>query len=293
MSANLDHFHQVTSCFRDMEGWQIRDQATTDQAASDWKSQEDLNPEAFRQPEHVGKVLKFSKDVFSGEFFTRKRMGTSLIHLREQYLGMACNEVIMRYEKASLPLQNDILSLNEKVKEMCLNPEVVKERNDLMGQVKDLASRVSDLYKAIKTEKEKELQSPLAKDCRSHKKVIAELDLDYQAPASTASQRSHEHYLAKIEQMKLSGFILDGVSQEDCWKWKGRVKALRLLQDQTLYTAHALHCLAYLLDPIMAKIGQKDYLKKVIIAADAQTPIHEDIEETAAFFLSILLDTEQ
>lgn len=288
MSTVQEKFQEVTTSFTEIEGWQERNHATNGDNTTDWHPPSKLSTEALQQPEHVGKVIKFSQDVFNGDFFTRTRMGACLVHLREQCMGIASNEVLMSYEKTTLPLQRDIQVLTAKVKGICAIRDDYPDRKGLLKELKALSLRVSNLFTEVRAELVKEMESPLAKDSRVEEKVIIELNKDFQAPVGAADGRSHKKYLEKIAQMEADGKILEGVTQEECWEWKGRVSALDRLWNQTLYAAHALHCLAHTIDPIMERLDDVEFLRKVKAAADAAEPVKSDVQDGAAFILKIM-----
>jgi len=214
--------------------------------SSDWVHSSNFSNGKLQDPEHIAVLLKHIPETLEGGFFTDDtRENDSLLQRCKASFSDAYNRRVMKDETEARATHDTINKLYSDTISQSTSSETQKDRLTI---VQELSSKLKERDEALQKELATLKRSPFKQDIRRKEKEIQKLNKHYQA--SHHSKNSHQLYQAQMEVWKNKGLLNGETSFEECWKWVGTKRAVKMLITQNLYAANALHTLAHAIDAL-------------------------------------------
>lgn len=208
--------------------------------------------------DHVGKVKQIllkSKECLETGFYTNVLEKTSLVQQRQERRNMAHNAIVMEYEQNIEKLKSKIIKLDAKLLKTAEKPSKLEEKAEkLLVKIVKIVSKLTELNKIIQEREAAIDAEPAAKDARTSLRTTQVLDAFFQS-------KSHDMYLKLLAQLKEKGSVVDGLSNEDCWDWSGRVSGIIAVKSRINYMANCLNASACAFDILRDKKADAEFLK--------------------------------
>lgn len=192
----------------------------------------------FTSFDNISKVKISSKkaeqSIARGSLFKEGYYPVSLIQLRNQLVHLAANEMTQRFLNDISSLKTQVIDLTKEVAAVTNDQSILFSTFNPIEKMKAVTQNLTQFNEKIQTELKIALENPIRFDKRCNKKNIVKLGEHYTTPR-------HQQYVQLINKWTQKEQILKDVTQEECWKWKGQLKALRLIETQLAFLAYAVH----------------------------------------------------
>jgi hypothetical protein len=239
---------------------QREDVVTTYSLKCNWQTDASLNSAALNSYK-VKKILKTAQTSIENAASTRPYY-ISVITMRRQYINMAANEMLQCYTSEAQLIVEQVLAITKQINKIAKKPSLLEGRRvDLSNTLESISKDLMIFRDKVNPEKKDLETSPLAKDPRSKKKNIQPFDkLGLQ----------HQEYLAQVSKWQQSQVLANDASIIDCWKWKGKIKAIQRIESQVINLANSLHAVECCLTSLQNNAKNKEYYASPPVKEEAR-----------------------
>ncbi len=198
-----------------------------------WQIQAKLSPQALNSIGKVNDALKIAKASMEGSLFAQTQYGISVVAMRRQFVYAEANGVCQRYNPEIEALAKQVKNIAKQVKEVAREPAVLEEKKAaILAKLGEISETLIHLRDKVIEEKKELKTSTLANDPRVIKKNIQPFDkLGLQ----------HQTYLTQVQEWQQKQVLTENASEIDCWKWKGKIKAIQRVENQCAYLENSLY----------------------------------------------------
>jgi hypothetical protein len=234
-----------TAQFIQFAEYQARE--THQKNTQDWQKSENLTAEALNRLDKVKKALNTVLSNVEGNLFQGSHFGISLVAYRREIVHAEANTVLKDYLPKIKSLAGQVADITRKIQEVANDPASLEAKKEALAkQLKGVCDIWIDMRDKVCAEKKELERSPLASDKRCLKYVFHLID----TVDKDGMGLKHPQYIQIVQRWQSEGKMDSTKSAEDCWKLKGKIKAMMHLEAQVAHLANGLHaaesCLASL-----------------------------------------------
>lgn len=249
----------------------------------------DLTPYDLDSITKIQKLLSTTQKTIENEVLYRNnRYNVGILDLRDYLIRTAANEVFQRYNSEIALIAQEVVKITKQVSQFILeSPVALEEKKSviLSNRLQEIRDDVlNPFYEKVDIKRIELKALPLATDQRSFKKNIAPFnDLGL----------SHPTYLNQVKIWKQQQVIADNASEEDCWKWKGRLKAIKHIQKQCASLINSLYEVECCLTSLQNNMKNKQFYDLLNNQSSFQSSSQQETQHLTddwEEFLAVVID---
>jgi hypothetical protein len=245
----------LTASLTQWPEYQLQERSVGANSFRHWQNEQQLHVQSLYHVSKVQQVIQAVLRTIEQEklfaYLSEEIEGEDILEKRRKIVHVEANKLLFSYQSQTQGLLKNIVQMTKEVEETAHDPTSLKKKEKtILSQLKQTCEILGQLREQVQVAKQELKSSPLAKDKRCLKKNIKPFQ---------KTGFDHPTYAFVVKAWQERGQLASNALEEDCWKWKGKVKAIQILESDIAHLANSLHAVECCLFSLQANANNPSF----------------------------------